>query len=275
MATYAIGDVQGCYDQLMRLLGRCDFDEHRDRLWFVGDLVNRGPQSLATVRFVKGLGQRALTVLGNHDLSLLVVAEGAHKGHASDTFGDILAAPDREELLDWLRRQNMMHAEGGYAMVHAGLLPQWSIARALELARETEDALRGPGYPELIRNLYGNRPARWSEELTGHDRIRVVVNAMTRMRLVAPDGAMEFSHKLGLATMPGGYLPWYDAPDRASRDTPVIFGHWAALGLLVREDVLCLDSGCVWGRSLSALRLEDRRLFQCDCIELKGIATDE
>lgn len=275
MATYAIGDVQGCYDQLMRLLGRCDFDERRDRLWFVGDLVNRGPQSLATVRFVKGLGQRAVTVLGNHDLSLLVVAEGAHKGHASDTFGDILAAPDREELLDWLRRQNMMYAEGGYAMVHAGLLPQWSIARALELARETEDALRGPGYSEVIRNLYGNRPARWSEELTGQDRLRIVVNAMTRMRLVAPDGTMEFSHKVGLATMPAGYLPWYDAPDRASHDTPVIFGHWAALGLLVREDVLGLDSGCVWGRSLSALRLEDRRLFQCDCSELKGIAADE
>lgn len=270
MATYAIGDVQGCYDQLMRLLERCGYDERHDRLWFVGDLVNRGPQSLATVRFVKGLGERAVTVLGNHDLSLLVVAEGAHKGHASDTFGDILSAPDREELLDWLRGQNMMHAEGGYAMVHAGLLPQWSLGRALELAQEAEAALRGPGYRELIHNLYGNRPARWSEGLTGHDRLRIIVNAMTRMRLVAADGTMEFSHKLGLVNAPAGYLPWYDAPGRASRDTPLIFGHWAALGLLVRDDVVCLDSGCVWGRQLTALRLDDRQLIQCDCAELEG-----
>jgi len=275
MATYAIGDVQGCYDQLMRLLERCDYDENRDRLWFVGDLVNRGPQSLATVRFVRELGERAITVLGNHDLSLLVVAAGAHKGHASDTFGDILAAPDRDELLDWLRRQKMMHVESGYAMVHAGLLPQWSIERALALAAETEAALRGPGSGELLHNLYGNEPARWNETLTGYNRLRIIVNAMTRMRLVTPDGALQLGHKLGLDTAPAGYLPWYDAPDRASRDTPVIFGHWAALGLLVRDDVIGLDSGCVWGRELSALRLEDRRLIQCGCAEMQGKARED
>ncbi len=275
MATYAIGDVQGCYDQLMRLLERCGYDEHRDRLWFVGDLVNRGPQSLTTVRFVKALGERAITVLGNHDLSLLVVAEGAHKGHASDTFGDILAAPDRDELLDWLRRQKMMHVEGGYAMVHAGLLPQWSIERALELAAEAEAALRGSASAELMHNLYGNHPVRWSDELTGYDRLRIIVNAMTRMRLVSPDGALQFGHKLGLATAPAGYVPWYDAPGRASRDTPVIFGHWAALGLLVRDDVIGLDSGCVWGRELSALRLEDRKLIQCGCAEMQGKARED
>ena len=275
MATYAIGDVQGCYDQLMRLLERCDYDENRDRLWFVGDLVNRGPQSLATVRFVRELGERAITVLGNHDLSLLVVAAGAHKGHASDTFGDILAAPDRDELLDWLRRQKMMHVENGYAMVHAGLLPQWSIERALALAAETEAALRGPGSGELLHNLYGNEPTRWNETLTGYNRLRIIVNAMTRMRLVAPDGTLQLGHKLGLDTAPAGYLPWYDAPDRASRDTPVIFGHWAALGLLVRDDVIGLDSGCVWGRELSALRLEDRRLIQCGCAEMQGKARED
>lgn len=275
MATYAIGDVQGCYDQLMRLLERCDFDERRDRLWFVGDLVNRGPQSLATVRFVKGLGSRAVTVLGNHDLSLLVVAAGAHKGHASDTFGDILAAPDRDELIAWLREQNLMYAGDGYAMVHAGLLPHWSIEVALGLAREAEDALRGPGYDEFIRNLYGNRPARWSDDLAGLDRLRIIINAMTRMRLVSADGTMEFGHKLGLANAPAGYVPWFDAPDRASRATPVLFGHWAALGLVVRDDVVCLDSGCVWGRKLSALRLADRRLVQCDCTELSGMAGED
>jgi bis(5'-nucleosyl)-tetraphosphatase (symmetrical) len=187
----------------------------------------------------------------------------------------VLDAPDREELLAWLRRQKMMHAGGGYAMVHAGLLPQWSIAAALELAGEAEAALRGPGYGDFLRSLYGNRPARWSGDLAGHDRLRIIVNAMTRMRLVAADGTMEFSHKLGLASAPAGYVPWFDAPRRASRDTPVIFGHWAALGLLVREDVVCLDSGCVWGRRLSALRLEDRRLFQCDCGELQGKAAED
>ena len=275
MATYAIGDVQGCYDQLMRLLERCGYDERRDRLWFVGDLVNRGPQSLAAARFVKGLGERAVTVLGNHDLSLLVVAEGAHKGHASDTFGDVLGAPDRDELLSWLRRQKMMHAEGGYAMVHAGLLPQWSVAVALELAGEAEAALRGPDYREFLRSLYGNRPARWSDDLAGHDRLRIIVNAMTRMRLVAADGTMEFSHKRGLVNAPAGYVPWFDAPGRASRDTTVLFGHWAALGLVVRNDIIGLDSGCVWGRRMSALRLEDRQLFQCECAELEGKSAED
>lgn len=275
MSTYAIGDVQGCYDQLLRLLERAGYDERRDVLWFVGDLVNRGPQSLASVRFVKGLGERAVTLLGNHDLALMVVAEGIKQSHASDTFGDLLAAPDREELLAWLRGRKMMHAEGRYAMVHAGLLPQWSIAQALELAREAEQALRGPGYREFLRAMYGNEPARWRDDLAGYDRLRVIVNAMTRMRLATVDGTMEFSHKLGLARLPAGYMPWYDVPGRASRDTAILFGHWAALGLLLRDDVVGLDTGCVWGRSLSALRLDDRRLLQCDCRELEGTASEE
>ncbi|MGH8702402.1 MAG: symmetrical bis(5'-nucleosyl)-tetraphosphatase, partial [Burkholderiales bacterium] len=260
MATLAIGDVQGCYDQLMRLLERAGFDERRDVLWFVGDLVNRGPQSLATVRFVKGLGNRAVTVLGNHDLNLLAVAEGVRKPHRGDTDGDVLAAPDRDELLAWLRQRKMMHAENGYAMVHAGLLPQWSISQAAALAREVEDALSGPGYRQFLRDMYGNEPVRWRDDLAGTDRLRIIVNAMARMRLAAADGTLELNHKLGLDTVPAGYLPWYDVPGRASRGTTVIFGHWAALGLLLREDVICLDSGCVWGRALSAVRLEDRRL---------------
>jgi len=275
MATIAIGDVQGCYDQLMRLLERAGFDERRDVLWFVGDLVNRGPQSLATVRFVKGLGARAVTLLGNHDLNLLAVAEGVRKPHRGDTDGDILAAPDRDELLGWLRGRKMMHAGNGYAMVHAGLLPQWSIAQALALAREVEAALQAPDYPEFLKRMYGNEPLRWRDDLAGYDRLRIIVNAMTRMRLAAADGTLELNHKLGLATAPAGYLPWYDVPERASRGTPVLFGHWAALGLLVREDAVCLDSGCVWGRALSALRLEDRRLFQLDCAELAGTATED
>ena len=274
MATIAIGDVQGCYDQLMRVLERAAYDERRDTLWFVGDLVNRGPQSAKTVRFAKSLGERQVTVLGNHDLALLVVAAGLAKPHRGDTFHDILSAPDREELLAWLRHQKMMHAGEGYAMVHAGLLPQWSIARALQLGREVEAVLQGPDHRDFLKNLYGNEPLRWSDDLAGYDRLRVIVNAMTRLRLITADGTMEFSHKLGLENAPAGYLPWYDAPARASRGTAVIFGHWAALGLLLREDVVCLDSGCVWGRSLSALRLEDRRLTECACDELAGQATE-
>ena len=275
MATIAIGDVQGCYDQLMRLLERAAYDERRDLLWFVGDLVNRGPQSAQTVRFAKRLGERQVTVLGNHDLALLVIADGIKKPHRGDTFDDILSAPDRDELIAWLRHQKMMHAGDGYAMVHAGLLPQWSIAQALALAREVEAALQGPDHREFLQHMYGNEPARWRDDLAGYDRLRVVVNAMSRMRLVNAEGAMEFSHKTGLAGLPAGYAPWYDAPNRASRDTAILFGHWAALGLHVREDVICLDSGCVWGRALSALRLDDRRLFQCDCRELEGTASED
>ena len=274
MATLAIGDVQGCYDQLMRLLEHAGYDEKRDVLWFVGDLVNRGPQSAQTVRFVKKLGARQVTVLGNHDLALLVIAAGIRKPHRGDTFDELLAAPDRDELLDWLRFQKMMHAGEGYAMVHAGLAPQWNVAQALGLAREVEVALQGPGYREFLANMYGNEPTRWRDDLTGYERLRVIVNAMSRMRLVTPEGAMEFSHRTGLAGLPTGYLPWYDAPGRASRAEQIIFGHWAALGLLVREDVVCLDSGCVWGRALTALRLEDRRIYQLECPELEGTASE-
>ena len=275
MATIAIGDVQGCYDQLMRLLGRAGYDERRDVLWFVGDLVNRGPQSAQVLRFAKSLGERQVTVLGNHDLALLVVAGGIKKPHRGDTFQELLAAPDRDELLDWLRHQKLMHVENGHAMVHAGLLPQWSVPQAAALASEVETALQGPDHRVFLQHLYGNRPSAWRDELAGYDRLRVIVNAMTRMRVVTPDGVMEFDHKLGLANLPAGHLPWYDAPGRASRDTHVIFGHWAALGLIQREDVVCLDTGCVWGRALSALRLEDGRLFQLDCPELAGTSSGD
>ena len=276
MSTYAIGDIQGCYDQLRRLLDKIAFEPARDNLWMVGDLVNRGLQSLAVVRFVKSLGDRALTVLGNHDLALLVVASGVKKAHRSDTFGDILAAPDRDELVDWMRHQKMMHAEGSYAMVHAGLLPQWTAVQALALAREVEAALQGPEYPEFIRHMYGNEPTRWRDELTGFDRLRVITNAMTRMRLTTADGDMEFSHKTNLDNLPTGFMPWYDGPGHASRHaTTIIFGHWAALGLIVRDDVIALDSGCVWGRALSALRLSDRQIVQCDCRELTGTASEQ
>jgi bis(5'-nucleosyl)-tetraphosphatase (symmetrical) len=270
MSTYAIGDVQGCYDQLRRLLDVLHFDPAHDDLWFVGDLVNRGPQSLEALRFVHDLGERAITVLGNHDLHLLVVAAGLRKPHRGDTLDAILQAHDRDELLEWVRTRKMMHAASGYAMVHAGLLPQWSIGQALSLAREVEGALQGDDYPGLLRNMYGNEPAQWSDALRGYDRLRVIINAMTRLRLCDSHGRMEFSHKTDFRDAPAGYLPWFDVPGRASAGTPVICGHWAALGLMVRTDLLAIDTGCVWGRQLSALRLDDRRVEQVDCVELRG-----
>ncbi len=265
MAIYAIGDIQGCYDEMRRLLDNIAFDPARDQLWLVGDLVNRGMQSLEVLRYVRELGERAITVLGNHDLHLLVVAAGVRKPHRGDTLDALLAAPDRDELLDWLRRQRLMHVDAGHAMVHAGLLPQWSITQAMTLAHEVEAALQSPDYSEFLHRMYGNEPAQWHDNLAGYDRLRVIVNAMTRLRLCTPDGLMEFTHKTGLKDAPSGYLPWFDVPARASRDTPIAFGHWAALGLTMRPDLLGLDSGCVWGRRLTAVRLSDRRVFQCDC----------
>jgi bis(5'-nucleosyl)-tetraphosphatase (symmetrical) len=265
MATYAIGDVQGCYQALQRLLDLIRFDAAEDRLWFVGDLVNRGPDSLAALRFVQSLGEVALTLLGNHDLHLLAVAEGFARLKRDDTLDDILAAPDRDDLLDWLRHRPLMHYEAGCAMVHAGLLPAWSVTRALELAQEVEAQLRAPSYRSFLAKMYGNQPDRWDERLTGHDRLRIIVNAMTRMRVCTADGILEFAHKGKPAGMPAGYLPWFAVPGRRSRDTTVIFGHWSALGLVEEPNLYGLDTGCLWGRELTALRLDDRRLFQVDC----------
>ncbi|HEY7758918.1 MAG TPA: symmetrical bis(5'-nucleosyl)-tetraphosphatase [Burkholderiales bacterium] len=270
MATYAIGDIQGCFEPLQRLLDEVGFDARGDRLWLVGDLVNRGPDSLATLRFVQSLGEASLVVLGNHDLHLLAVAEGYEKLKREDTLQQVLDAPDRDALLDWLRQCPLMHFEDGWAMVHAGLLPAWSVSRALELAAEVEAALRAPTYRSFLARMYGNHPERWSDALAGHDRLRVIVNAMTRMRLCTVEGEMEFAHKGRPKQLPAGYLPWFDVPERRSRDTPLIFGHWSALGLIKRPDLFGLDTGCLWGRRLTALRLEDRRLFQVRCRDAKA-----
>jgi bis(5'-nucleosyl)-tetraphosphatase (symmetrical) len=265
MSTYAIGDVQGCFQPLRSLLEQIGFDAARDRLWFVGDLVNRGPDSLATLRFVKSLGQAAVCVLGNHDLHLVAIAAGHAKLRKDDTLEETLAAPDRDDLVAWLRTRPLMHAEGEFAMVHAGLLPAWSVARALDLAHEVEQELRARSYDCLLARMYGNQPDRWSEGLAGYARLRVIVNAMTRMRVCTSDGVMDLRYKGDSAELPAGVLPWFAVPARASRDSSVIFGHWSALGLVLEPDVIGLDTGCLWGRKLSALRLEDRRLFQCAC----------
>jgi len=270
MATYAIGDLQGCYEPLERLLKALSFDASRDRLWFVGDLVNRGPDSLACLRFVRGLGDAAVAVLGNHDLHLLCIGEGVEKRRPRDTVDEVLAAPDRDALLAWIRARPLFHAADGFALVHAGLLPEWTVRRAAELASEVEAVLRGPDYRAFLDRLYGDQPDRWSEGLAGIDRLRVIVNAMTRLRVCDAAGAM----KLGFKGEPGeasdGWTPWFDMPERRSRGTPVVFGHWSALGLALRDDLLGLDSGCVWGRALTAVRLHDRALFQVECPPSKG-----
>ncbi|MCC7549754.1 MAG: symmetrical bis(5'-nucleosyl)-tetraphosphatase [Burkholderiales bacterium] len=266
MNTYAIGDIQGCLDPLQRLLDLVAFDPAVDRLWFVGDLVNRGPDSLATLRFVRGLGSAAVTVLGNHDLHLLAIAEGFETLKRGDTLLGILEAPDRTQLLDWLRVQPLLHREHGFTLVHAGLLPQWSVEQAAALAREVEAVLRSRDYRDFLANMYGNRPARWDETLSGFDRLRVVVNAMTRLRACTAEGEMEFTHKSHPRDLPAPWLPWYAVPGRCSAVEPVLFGHWSSLGVLHdAHNVWCLDGGCLWGRCLTALRLDDRRLFHVDC----------
>jgi len=261
MATYAIGDVQGCYDELQALLDRIGFDRAHDRLWFVGDLVNRGPKSLEVLRFVKELGERAVVVLGNHDLHLITQHEGFERKRTDDTFEDVLGASDAKELIGWLRTRPMMHVEGNWAMVHAGLLPQWSIQSSLSLAKEVEAALRAANYRDFLANMYGSKPERWDDALAGWDRLRVIVNAMTRMRYCTVEGAMEFRSE-GVAP-PAGYVPWYET--RVGAEQSIAFGHWSAQGLKLGERIAALDTGCVWGGSLTALRLEDRWLVQVPC----------
>lgn len=261
MATYAIGDVQGCYDELQALLARAGFDAARDTLWFVGDLVNRGPKSLEVLRFVRSLGEGAVSVLGNHDFHLIAQFEGLEQAREGDTLEDVLTAPDAKVLVDWLRQRPMMHANRDFALVHAGLLPQWSVARALELAREVEVALAAPAYREFLGALYGNRPERWDEGLAGWDRLRVIVNAMARLRFCTPDGRMEFRAKG--TRPPPGFEAWFAL--RSDDAHTLVCGHWSALGLRLGPRLAALDSGCVWGGSLSALRLEDRTLYQVPC----------
>jgi bis(5'-nucleosyl)-tetraphosphatase (symmetrical) len=265
MTTYAIGDIQGCFDSFRRLLDLVRFDPACDRLWLVGDLVNRGPHSLQTLRFVKGLGDAAVTVLGNHDLHLVMLAEGFSKKRADDTLDDVLKAPDRQELLDWLRRRPMMHVEDGHVLVHAGLLPQWTVAQARALADEVETALRADDYRDFLANLWGSEPPFWRDGLSGWARLRVIVNAMTRMRFCSADGVMEFETKGELAAAPPGYLPWFAVPGRKSADHVLVTGHWSALGLRIEANLLALDSGCLWGGRLTAVRLPQREVFQVDC----------
>jgi bis(5'-nucleosyl)-tetraphosphatase (symmetrical) len=265
MATYAIGDLQGCFFSFQDLLKKIQFNPVHDRLWFVGDLINRGPGSLDVMRWMLEHQSSVVTVLGNHDLHTLVVAEGFVSAHRSDTIQSLLDAPDAPELLRWLRHQPLVHFEHGYLMVHAGLLPEWTVDQAMALGAEVHLALQAPNYREFLQHMYGNDPKRWDDGLNGWDRLRVITNAMTRLRICSADGEMEFKFKGELQNIPDGYQPWFELSHRASVNTPIVFGHWSALGLQHKNNVYSLDTGCLWGGHLSAMRLEDRQIFQVPC----------
>jgi bis(5'-nucleosyl)-tetraphosphatase (symmetrical) len=271
MATYAVGDLQGCLQPLRCLLQRVAFDPAKDRLWLVGDLVNRGPESLATLRFVYSLRDAVTCVLGNHDLHLLAAAHNIERLKKADTLREILEALDREELLDWLRRQKLLHydSDRDIALVHAGIPPQWSLDKALSRAAEVEEALRDDSrLPLFLDGMYGNEPAKWSGELQGVTRLRVITNYFTRMRFCTADGALDLKSKEGLDSAPRGYAPWFSHANRKTRGQKIVFGHWAALeGRCSEPGLFALDTGCVWGGAMTLLNIDSGERHRCDCNE--------
>jgi len=268
MSTYAIGDVQGCYQELLALLDKINFYPTNDSLWFTGDLVNRGPQSLEVLRFVKQLGDKAIVTLGNHDLHLLAVALNTAKKNAKDTLDSILTAPDRTELLDWLRARPLLHHDksNGYTMIHAGILPQWDLQMSAGLAHEVENRLRGNNYMEFFDYMYGNKPNHWSDDLTGWDRLRLIVNAFTRLRYCDRQGRFALKEKGPPGSQSKTYQPWFTIPSRKTIKEHILFGHWSTIHLgniknFEEYNVYPLDTGCMWGGSLTTLRLEDKKRF--------------
>jgi bis(5'-nucleosyl)-tetraphosphatase (symmetrical) len=255
MALYLIGDVQGCDAPLARLLEKIDFSPSRDTLFLLGDLVNRGPDSAGVLRRLMGYGDSARCLLGNHDLSLLAVAQGVRAPHRNDTMDTVLLSPSREAMLQWLRAQRMAMQAHGLLLVHGGVLPQWDAAQVMSLAAEVEAVLRGPQLAAFLPQMYGNEPAQWNDDLQGAARLRVIVNALTRLRFCTPDGVMDLKASGGPDKAPQGFMPWFDVPGRKTAGTPIAFGHWSTLGYLHRPDLISLDTGCVWGGCLSALRL--------------------
>jgi bis(5'-nucleosyl)-tetraphosphatase (symmetrical) len=273
MALYMIGDVQGCDSALQNLLDTLNFSPSRDTLYLLGDLVNRGPDSAAVLRRLMGYGDAAQCLLGNHDLHLLAVAHGVRKPSRKDTLNTLLEAPDRQAMLNWLRHQKMAmllsRGDKPLLMVHAGVLPAWTAPQTMGLAQEVEAVLQGAHAGEFFQTMYGNTPNQWRDTLTGMDRLRVIVNALTRLRFCTVQGEMEFDSKEGAGGAPPSYLPWFDVPGRQTAKISVAFGHWSTMGWLGRPDVLSLDTGCVWGGSLSALRFnlqnQDQELIQVRC----------
>lgn len=276
MAMYLIGDVQGCDTALQHLLDHIQFSPSRDTLYFLGDLVNRGPDNLGVLRRLQRYGDSAKCLLGNHDLHLLALHLGHGRLKPGDTVGDILLAPDRLVLMDWLRMQSLAMYEESVLMVHAGVLPQWSTAQTLALAGEVQTVLRSNHWTEFMAHMYGNQPDRWQDDLSGFDRLRVIVNALTRLRFCTPQGHMEFAHHRDAAQAPSGYMPWFDVPGRQTQNTAIAFGHWSSLAPLNRNDVIELDTGCVWGGCLSALEIDaatgEKKRWQVKCDAAASVA---
>ena len=274
---YLIGDLQGCCDALARLLEKIDFSPSRDRLYLLGDLVNRGPDSLTTLRRLQSLGDAAQCLLGNHDLHLLATAAGVRAPHKGDTLDAILQAPDREALLEWMRRQRLAMRAQGWLMVHAGVVPQWDADETLALAEEVHALLRGPELAEFLPQMYGNEPDRWKDELTGVPRLRFIINVLTRIRFCNAKGRLDFKTKEGLGTAPEGFMPWFEVPERRTAGHPIAFGHWSTLGLVQRPDLLALDTGCVWGGELTAARVADgeaQEIIQVACAQARKPGAD-
>jgi bis(5'-nucleosyl)-tetraphosphatase (symmetrical) len=267
MMDYLIGDLQGCCDAFDRLLAQLQFSPSRDRLWVLGDLVNRGPQSLATLKRLRALGDAATCLLGNHDLHLLAVAEGVRPEHRSDTLRDILDDPQRDAWIQWVRERPLAAEAHGWLLVHAGVAPQWTRAQVLSLARDVQALLRGPDLGAFLRVMYGNQPDRWDDSLQGADRRRFVINVLTRIRFCSDDGTLEFKAKEGAGAAPPGFRPWFEVPGRRTEGVPIAFGHWSTLGLIDRPDLLSLDTGCVWGGQLTAVRVDGgrREVVQVAC----------
>jgi bis(5'-nucleosyl)-tetraphosphatase (symmetrical) len=268
MSTYVIGDLQGCFVTLQALLEQIRFDPKQDQLWFVGDLVNRGGGSLECLRFVRELGNAATVVLGNHDLHLLAVAEGFAKTGKLDTLQPILDAPDCAPLLEWLRHRPLLHIDGKFAMVHAGLMPQWSWEKSASLAREVERSIRSPQYRATLAGMYGDQPIAWSDDLSGDARTRFVINTMTRMRTLTPAGEHQLKYKAGLTEMPAQLRAWFDVPTVRRTERLLFSGHWSAIGYVERKHTINLDTGCIWGGELTAVRLEDRKRFTQASVEV-------
>ncbi|ESQ15061.1 MAG TPA: symmetrical bis(5'-nucleosyl)-tetraphosphatase [Chromatiaceae bacterium] len=271
MATYAVGDIQGCYDELRALLDRIGFDPISDKLWLVGDLVNRGPESLSVLRYVKALGEQAVTVLGNHDLHLLALAAGNDRYAGKSNLDAILAAPDRDDILHWLRHRPLMHIDEQkrFAMIHAGLPPQWDLAQARACAAEVEVELQGPGHTEFLHAMYGNEPDGWSADLSGTERLRFITNCFTRLRYCDLEGKLLLNEKAVPGNQPEHAIPWYKVPGRATRDKRIVFGHWSTLGYVAEHNVWGLDSGCLWGGKLTAVRIRRKKpikVFDLDCV---------
>lgn len=267
MATYVIGDVQGCLDDLKQLLDSIKFDPASDRLWFTGDLVNRGPDSLGALRFVRDLGPSAITVLGNHDLHTLAVAHGTFRAHRNDTIDDIMQAADHDALLDWLRSQPLLHHDAGLniTLVHAGLPPQWDLALAQRCAAEVEAVLRSDRYVDFLKVMYGNEPDTWNASLQGMDRLRFITNCFTRLRFCNDAGKLELTYKHAPGGQPAGYKPWFEIAGRKSVDSRIVFGHWSTLGRMHTHNITSLDTGCLWGGKLTAWCIEEDRFIDVAC----------